>query len=105
MKKYYIYCGTENYTKNTNGGWDFNGGTSMNANDEYIGVYDTYEEAFKIYSSIELKMNEENHHSLYADYKQLYEFDTNEFSEDEIDSNELDLDKMKLLEDEFTYSE
>ncbi len=98
MKKYYIYCGTNSY-KNLSGKWTYECETSLNKNDRYIGIYEDYDEAIKIYSSIELEKNE-GRGSMYTDYKQLYEFDTDTFTEEEIEDNELDMEKMKLLEEE-----
>jgi len=101
MKKYYIYCGTDAYRR-SGANWEFDGNTSMNVNDKYIGVYDSYEQAIEIYNSINLTRNEESTR-LYADYKQLYEFDTNDITDEDIEDDDLDIDKMKLLKEEYTF--
>ena len=103
MKKYYIYCGTEHYEK-TSSGWESRGETTQNTNDKYIKVYDTYEKAIDTYNSIPLNCDKDNH-SMYADFKQLFEYDSTKISDDDIEDGNFNIDNMKLLKDDYSFSE
>lgn len=97
MKKYYIYCGTDNY-KLVNNKWKFQGGTTINLNDEYIGIYESYEQAFEIYNSIEIEKKVQGT-EMYSDYKQIYEIDNSIEDEDDII-----LDEAKLINEEYSFN-
>ncbi len=101
MKKYYIYCGTEHYEKTSNG-WESRGETTQNINDKYIKVYDTYEKAINTYNSIALNC-EKNNCSMYADFKQLFEYDSTKISDDDIEDGNFNIDNMRLLKEDYSF--
>ena len=103
MKKYYVNCGTQHYEK-VSSKWCYQGDTSMNAIDGHIARYDSYEEAIKAYNNIELQCDKSND-SIYADYKELYEYYSTHISDDDIDDGNFNFDDLKLLQDDYSYTD
>ena len=65
-------------------------------------IFRNLKDAEDYYNSIELedKIQDNNR---YSDYKELYEYYLKDFSDEEIENSDYDIDKMKLLKDDYSF--
>lgn len=96
MKNYVIITGSEVYEKLSNGNWEYK---YSNDNDHKYNLtfYETLEDAIKVFDEIDLKLYKESS-TIYADFKEIYEFDTREYKKEDFlngDVSLMDLDKVR----------
>ena len=101
MKNYIVFSRTQIFEKRgENNSWISCGDATFGHDIQEI--FSNYEEALKRYNSIELK-DDLAGSCRYSDYKEMYEFDLRDFSKEDIENGDYDLDKMKLLKDDYSF--
>lgn len=97
IKKYLVIKNTQGFEKR--GNWIFSGDMIFSKEEK---IFRNLKDAEDYYNSIELedKIQDNNR---YSDYKELYEYYLKDFSDEEIENSDYDIDKMKLLKDDYSF--
>lgn len=97
MKKYLVIKNTQGFEKREN--WISSGDMIFSKEEK---IFRNLKDAEDYYNSIELedKIQDNNR---YSDYKELYEYYLKDFSDEEIKNSDYDIDKMKLLKDDYSF--
>lgn len=97
MRKYLVIKNTQHFEKR--GEWISTGDC---IDTQKIKIFNNKEDADKYYNELELKDNIQ-YSDRYSDYKEMYEYDATEITDEDIKDNDYDIDKMKFIKDDYSF--